>query len=69
VAVTGRWDLARLQAFHRHIFQDVYHWAGQLRTVDISKGGDLFCRPQFIKSAAADIFADLARADHLQGLE
>jgi cell filamentation protein len=38
VAVAGRWDLAHLQAFHRHIFQDVYHWAGQLRTVDISKG-------------------------------
>jgi len=69
VAVAGRWDLAHLQAFHRHIFQDVYHWAGQLRTVDISKGGDLFCRPQYIESAAADIFSELARADHLQGLE
>ncbi len=66
--VAGSWDLAHLQAFHRHIFQDVYDWAGQLRTVDISKGGDLFCRPQFIESAAADIFADLADVGHLQGL-
>jgi cell filamentation protein len=33
---------------HRHIFQDVYQWAGKFRTVDISKGGHLFCRPAFI---------------------
>jgi cell filamentation protein len=37
------------RAIHRHIFQDVYHWAGEFRIVDISKGGDLFSRPQFIR--------------------
>lgn len=29
--------LARLQAIHGHLFQDVYGWAGQLRTVPSSK--------------------------------
>lgn len=29
------WPL--LSAIHRHLFQDVYPWAGQLRTVDMSK--------------------------------
>ena len=31
-----------LLAIHKHLFQDVYHWAGQKRTVEISKGGSQF---------------------------
>ena len=34
----GQFDLAHLQAIHRYIFQDVYPWAGELRTIDIAKG-------------------------------
>jgi cell filamentation protein, protein adenylyltransferase len=30
-------DLAELRAIHRHLFQDLYDWAGQLRTIDIRK--------------------------------
>lgn len=26
-----------LQSIHKHLFQDVYDWAGKIRTVDISK--------------------------------
>ena len=40
--ITGTFDLAHLQAIHFHIFQDVYDWAGQFRTVDISKGSSRF---------------------------
>jgi cell filamentation protein len=29
---------AGYKAIHRHLFQDVYDWAGQPRTVDIGKG-------------------------------
>ncbi|WP_121253049.1 Fic/DOC family protein [Nocardioides ferulae] len=32
-------DQAHLCAIHRHLFQDVYEWAGEYRTVGISKGG------------------------------
>ena len=31
-----------LFAVHRHLFQDIYEWAGQKRAVEISKGGKLF---------------------------
>jgi cell filamentation protein len=34
---TGNFDLPHLQAIHRHLFQDVYEWAGELRTVDLFK--------------------------------
>lgn len=34
-----------LQVVHRHLFQDVYEWAGDLRTVGIEKGQESFCPP------------------------
>jgi cell filamentation protein len=36
----GAFDLKHLRAIHRHLFQDVYDWAGELRTVEISKGSN-----------------------------
>src|SRR5262245_56738836 len=30
-------DLAELQVIHKRLFQDVYEWAGQIRTVNMSK--------------------------------
>jgi cell filamentation protein len=36
----GDFDLRHLQQIHRYIFQDLYSWAGEIRTVDISKGND-----------------------------
>ena len=43
--IQGRFDVPHLRAIHRHIFQDVYEWAGDFRTVNISKSGDpcAFC--------------------------
>ena len=35
----GNFDLPHLQKIHRHLFQDVYDWAGEIRKVDIGKGG------------------------------
>lgn len=29
----------QLQWIHHYLFQDVYDWAGQIRTIDMSKGG------------------------------
>lgn len=47
--IAGRFDLSHLCAIHRHLFQDVYAWAGQLRTVDISKGGSRFANCSLIE--------------------
>ena len=40
--LSGQFDLAHLQAIHHHIFQDIYPWAGELRTIDIAKGQSYF---------------------------
>nr|NLI49413.1 cell filamentation protein Fic [Propionibacterium sp.] len=31
-------DAAQVRALHRHLFQDVYEWAGEYRTVELVKG-------------------------------
>lgn len=35
-------DSSALLEIHHYLFQDVYEWAGELRTVNISKGGKPF---------------------------
>lgn len=44
----GNFDLRHLKAIHHHLFQDIYEWAGQLRIVEISKGGSQFQFRQYI---------------------
>ncbi len=49
--------LAHLQHLHYQLFQDIYAWAGQLRTVDISKGTTRFCNCQRIEPEADKLIA------------
>lgn len=68
VPVTG--DLAHLQAIHAHLFQDVYEWAGQPRTVEISKhNGDQFMISSRIGTGAEYAFGELAQDNMLGGLD
>ena len=67
--VTGQFDLAHLQRIHLALFQDVYDWAGKIRTVDISRGNSRFANVRFIESAANNIFNKLARENWLKGLD
>ena len=67
--IAGQFDLAHLQRIHLALFQDVYEWAGKIRTVDISRGNSRFANVHFIESAASDIFNKLARENWLRGLD
>lgn len=53
--IKGNFDYDHLCNIHRHIFQDLYGWAGETRTVNIAKKS-LFCLVQFIQSYAKSIF-------------
>lgn len=44
----GRFGAAHYRAVHRHLFQDVYAWAGRYRTVRTAKQGNVFCYPEHI---------------------
>ena len=65
----GVLDFTHYKAVHHHLFQDVYDWAGQVRTVRISKGGNPFCFPDNIAGQATRLFDDLRAANHLQNLD
>jgi cell filamentation protein len=54
---------------HRHIFRDVYAWAGEYREkVRISKGDSTFCYPEYIPREMKKLFDGLRRDDNLGGL-
>ena len=55
----GDFDLRHLKAIHHHLFQDVYEWAGKIRTVEISKGESQFQFRQYIETGMADVHARL----------
>ncbi|MEU4790921.1 Fic family protein [Micromonospora tulbaghiae] len=67
--IPGNYGLGHLQAFHRHLFGDVYSWAGQTRTVDISKPGARFCHWRFIDDQVGSVLAQLSEDGFLLGLK
>lgn len=50
------------------LFQDIYSWAGEIRTVDISKGTTRFANVQFIEKAAIKLFDQLEQESFLTQL-
>jgi cell filamentation protein len=64
----GDFDLAHLRAIHRHLFQDVYDWAGEIRTVEIAKSGHQFMFRRFIESGMADVHRRIVAEKCLSGL-
>jgi cell filamentation protein len=55
-------------AIHRHLFQDVYTWAGKPSTVRISKGGSMFCYPESIDREMKKLFKHLVDTKYFRGL-
>ncbi len=66
--ITGNFNMQHLQEIHRYIFQDIYEWAGKIRTVDIAKG-NMFCNVKFIEPQAEIIFGGIKREHYLAGLQ
>lgn len=64
----GKFDFAHLRAIHRHLFQDIYDWAGEIRTVEISKGAQQFQFRQYIPTGMADVHRRLVRSRFLASL-
>lgn len=62
------YDLRYWCALHQALFGDIYHWAGELRTIDISKGTTRFCNINRITPEANRLFNQLAQENYLVGL-
>lgn len=62
------YDLEYLKTIHHQLFKDLYSWAGELRTVDISKADTRFCNVQRIEKESEKIFAALKDENFLVDL-
>ncbi len=59
----GSFDAAHYRQVHHHLFQDVYEWAGQYRSVRTSKSGNAFCYPEHIPAQMDALFQGLHRGE------
>lgn len=74
--IQGNYDLDHLKAIHKHIFQDVYEWAGKPRTLNFSKRDPLepewktvFAPTSRIDDVAAVVKADIEAKGRFKGME
>lgn len=65
-AITGNFDLVYLKSIHKFLFEDIYDWAGEIRTVDIAKG-NIFCLVQFIEIQFSELYEKLKQDNFLKG--
>lgn len=61
-------NLELWQNIHYFLFQKVYAWAGELRTIRLSKGNTIFAYPERIEAEGAKIFKKLTEEQFLFGL-
>lgn len=66
---SGKFDPKHYRSLHRHLFQDVYEWAGEYRTIRTAKGGNWFCYPEYISEQMNALFQKLQTPEFLPGSE
>ena len=62
--LSGQYDFAHYCAIHKFLFGDLYEWAGEVRTVDLSKKGTSFAAAAEIKQCANACFARAAEINY-----
>src|ERR1700733_6706345 len=69
IPMAGQFSAQHLQAMHGYVFQDVYGWAGEFRTVNISRSGQFpFAFAEHIVPTLNKLSDDLAAEHHLSRL-
>ncbi|MDD2684596.1 MAG: Fic family protein [Gallionella sp.] len=64
-----RFDEAFFKSLQQRTFETLYEWAGVYRTVDMSKGGSLFCRAAYLERESRRIFRQLEAENFLRQAE
>lgn len=71
--IPGRFDYDHMKAIHRHVFQDVYEWAGGERTAPsgpmYKEGHAYYPAGPALTAAAEAEYAKIAGANYLRGME
>ncbi|MBA2175017.1 Fic family protein [Halobacillus locisalis] len=66
--VAGDFDLRHLQRIHAYLFRDLYPFAGDIRTENITKDGFSFAQARFIPVSAEELF-ELLMAEEWETME
>lgn len=53
---------------HKRLFSDIYEWAGNLRTIDFSKKGTVFCPAKDISNVGTAIFSHLQKENEFRNI-
>lgn len=61
-----RFDETYFKSLQQRTFATLYDWAGEYRVVDISKGGSLFCRAEYLETESRRLFQQLEQEDFLK---
>lgn len=61
-----RFDENYFISLHRDTYESLYEWAGLYRTVDMRKGGSLFCRAAYLDQESRRIFRELEQEQYLK---
>lgn len=65
--IPSSYDLDGLKQIHGHLFQDVYAWAGDVRTVDIAKGAP-FAYPEDVLRMLSPVAKRIEQTDRLRNV-
>ena len=65
--IKGHFDFIHYKAIHTFLFEDLYDWAGQIRTVDMSKKGTRFVNAAEIEPLAESCFNRLKKNSFFVG--
>lgn len=67
--IKGSFDFKHYKSIHKYLFDEIYDWAGKIRSVDMSKKGTSFAKADGIEQLANACFARLKTENYFKGQE
>lgn len=67
--ISSSFDFEHYKQIHKYLFEDLYEWAGKVRTVDISKKGTNFTPAENIEAVANACFDRLKRFNYFKNID
>ncbi len=64
--VNGKFDFEHYKAIHKYLFEDLYDWAGKIRTADMAKKGTQFVPAGQIEYIAEKCFDRLKKENYFR---
>lgn len=66
--IDGNFDFEHYRAIHKYLFEDLYDWAGEIRSINMSKKGTNFVHASEINDIAQRCFKRLKKENFFVGL-